>query len=70
MLGPTKVYKAQFEDPYSLRGMFGLSDTRNVAHGSGSTIYPQFVLYLYTCIFFLHVLKYGNFNKLTETVQN
>ncbi|CAK1550317.1 unnamed protein product [Leptosia nina] len=36
MLGPTKVFKAQFEDPYSLRGMFGLSDTRNVAHGSDS----------------------------------
>ncbi|XP_014361403.2 nucleoside diphosphate kinase 6 [Papilio machaon] len=38
MLGPTKVYKAQFQEPYSLRGMFGISDTRNVAHGSDSTI--------------------------------
>lgn len=35
MLGPTKVYHAQFKEPYCLRGMFGISDTRNVAHGSG-----------------------------------
>ncbi|KAJ0174886.1 hypothetical protein K1T71_009994 [Dendrolimus kikuchii] len=36
LLGPTSVYKAQFQDPYCLRGMFGISDTRNVAHGSDS----------------------------------
>ncbi|CAH2043046.1 unnamed protein product, partial [Iphiclides podalirius] len=36
LLGPTKVYKAQFQQPFSLRGMFGISDTRNVAHGSDS----------------------------------
>lgn len=36
MLGPTKVYRAQFDEPYSLRGLFGISDTRNVAHGSGT----------------------------------
>ncbi|OWR50888.1 nucleoside diphosphate kinase 6 like protein [Danaus plexippus plexippus] len=36
MLGPTKVYRAQYQEPYCLRGMFGLSDTRNVAHGSDS----------------------------------
>ncbi|XP_026321658.1 nucleoside diphosphate kinase 6-like [Hyposmocoma kahamanoa] len=36
MLGPTSVYKGQFEDPYCLRGIFGISDTRNVAHGSDS----------------------------------
>ena len=35
LLGPTKVYQAQFTDPNSIRGMFGLSDTRNAAHGSG-----------------------------------
>lgn len=35
LLGPTKVYKAQFQEPFSLRAMFGISDTRNVAHGSG-----------------------------------
>lgn len=36
MLGPTSVYKGQFENPYCLRGIFGISDTRNVAHGSGN----------------------------------
>ncbi|CAH0720581.1 unnamed protein product, partial [Brenthis ino] len=38
MLGPTKVYHAQFKEPYCLRGMFGISDTRNVAHGSDSEV--------------------------------
>ncbi|XP_028178356.1 nucleoside diphosphate kinase 6-like [Ostrinia furnacalis] len=37
LLGPTSVYKGQFQEPYCLRGMFGISDTRNVAHGSDST---------------------------------
>ncbi|XP_022662295.1 nucleoside diphosphate kinase 6-like [Varroa jacobsoni] len=36
LLGPTKVFKAVFEDPDSLRGQFGLTDTRNAAHGSNS----------------------------------
>ncbi|XP_072945053.1 nucleoside diphosphate kinase 6-like [Epargyreus clarus] len=54
MLGPTKVYKAQFQDPYCLRGMFGISDTRNVAHGSDSLtsaereikfFFPEFSFY-------------------------
>lgn len=36
LLGPTKVYQAQFTDPDSIRGKFGLSDTRNAAHGSDS----------------------------------
>lgn len=35
LLGPTKAYRAQFTDPESIRGIFGLSDTRNAAHGSG-----------------------------------
>ncbi|XP_047535351.1 nucleoside diphosphate kinase 6-like [Vanessa atalanta] len=54
MLGPTKVYKAQFEEPNCLRGMFGISDTRNVAHGSDSVtsaereikfFFPEFSFY-------------------------
>ena len=50
LLGPTKVYKyvslkrpwhwlffrAQYEQPESIRGRFGLTDTRNAAHGSDS----------------------------------
>ncbi|OXU17994.1 hypothetical protein TSAR_011172 [Trichomalopsis sarcophagae] len=36
LLGPTKVFQAQYSAPNSIRGMFGLSDTRNAAHGSDS----------------------------------
>lgn len=36
LMGPTKVYQAQFEAPDTIRGMYGLSDTRNATHGSGS----------------------------------
>lgn len=36
LMGPTKVYQAQYTDPKTIRGMFGLSDTRNAAHGSDS----------------------------------
>lgn len=35
LLGPTKVYKTVISHPESIRGMFGLTDTRNVGHGSG-----------------------------------
>ena len=34
LLGPTKVTRAQFESEDSIRGRYGISDTRNVAHGS------------------------------------
>jgi len=37
LIGPTKVYKTQYEQPDSLRGQFGLTDTRNATHGSGMT---------------------------------
>ncbi|GFG35031.1 hypothetical protein Cfor_04392, partial [Coptotermes formosanus] len=37
LMGPTKVYHAQFTAPYSIRGRFGLSDTRNAVHGSDSS---------------------------------
>lgn len=36
LMGPTKVYQAQYTEPESIRGMFGLSDTRNATHGSDS----------------------------------
>lgn len=35
-MGPTKVYKTIFSHPNSIRGLFGLSDTRNACHGSDS----------------------------------
>lgn len=34
-MGPTKVFKTIFEAPDTIRGQFGLSDTRNATHGSG-----------------------------------
>ncbi|KAF6030395.1 hypothetical protein EB796_011312 [Bugula neritina] len=36
LMGPTKVYRAQYESPTSIRGLYGISDTRNAAHGSDS----------------------------------
>lgn len=36
VLGPTKVYHTVFTHSESIRGRFGLSDTRNAAHGSDS----------------------------------
>jgi nucleoside-diphosphate kinase len=36
-MGPTKVYRAQFTAADSIRGRFGLSDTRNAVHGSDSS---------------------------------
>ncbi|XP_035738035.1 nucleoside diphosphate kinase 6-like isoform X1 [Vespa mandarinia] len=36
LMGPTKTYQAQYIAPNSIRGMFGLSDTRNATHGSDS----------------------------------
>lgn len=35
LMGPTKVFRAQHTDPESIRGVYGLTDTRNTVHGSG-----------------------------------
>lgn len=35
LMGPTKVFRARFNSPASIRGQFGLTDTRNTTHGSG-----------------------------------
>ncbi len=35
-MGPTKVFKTIYDQPDSLRGMFGTTDTRNATHGSDS----------------------------------
>lgn len=35
LMGPTKVYMTQHTHPCTIRGRHGLSDTRNVTHGSG-----------------------------------
>lgn len=36
LMGPTRTYQAQVLAPYSIRGMYGLTDTRNSTHGSDS----------------------------------
>ncbi|XP_061609002.1 nucleoside diphosphate kinase 6 [Phyllopteryx taeniolatus] len=36
LMGPTKVFRARYTSPASLRAQFGLTDTRNTAHGSDS----------------------------------
>lgn len=36
LMGPTKVFKTRFEQPETIRGQFGLTDTRNCSHGSDS----------------------------------
>lgn len=36
LMGPTKVYQAQYNAQDTIRGTFGLSDTRNATHGSGN----------------------------------
>lgn len=37
LMGPTKVFRSRFTHPASIRGRYGLSDTRNCSHGSDST---------------------------------
>nr|CAG4635175.1 EOG090X0HUX [Alona affinis] len=37
-MGPTKTFRAQNEVPCTIRGTFGLTDTRNCTHGSDSNI--------------------------------
>lgn len=53
LLGPTKVFKAIYSHPDSIRGLCGLTDTRNACHGSDSqesvlneitSIFPDFNL--------------------------
>nr|CAG4642175.1 EOG090X0HUX [Eurycercus lamellatus] len=38
LMGPTKTFKAQYEAPSTIRGSFGLTDTRNSTHGSDSVL--------------------------------
>lgn len=35
-MGPTKVFKTRYTNPETIRGQFGLTDTRNSTHGSDS----------------------------------
>jgi nucleoside-diphosphate kinase len=35
-MGPTKVFKTIYEEPNSIRALYGITDTRNATHGSDS----------------------------------
>lgn len=35
IMGPTKVYKTIYSHPETIRGKYGLTDTRNATHGAG-----------------------------------
>ncbi|CAG2059297.1 unnamed protein product [Timema podura] len=57
LMGPTKVYQAQFSDPNTIRGSYGISDTRNATHGSDSPesaareialLFPTFDLHVWS----------------------
>nr|ADO28336.1 nucleoside diphosphate kinase 6 [Ictalurus furcatus] len=37
LMGPTKVYRARYTSPRSIRALYGLTDTRNTTHGSDSS---------------------------------
>lgn len=37
LMGPTKVFRAQYTSPATIRAQFGLTDTRNTTHGSDSS---------------------------------
>lgn len=37
-MGPTRVFRARYTAPDSIRGSFGLTDTRNTTHGSDSPV--------------------------------
>ncbi|KAH9505036.1 Nucleoside diphosphate kinase 6 [Bulinus truncatus] len=41
LMGPTKVLKTIFDEPLSIRGLYGLTDTRNCTHGSDSEANAQ-----------------------------
>uniref|UniRef100_A0A3B1JPL4 Nucleoside diphosphate kinase n=1 Tax=Astyanax mexicanus TaxID=7994 RepID=A0A3B1JPL4_ASTMX len=36
LMGPTKVYRARYTSPSTIRAQYGLTDTRNTTHGSDS----------------------------------
>ncbi|XDA86615.1 hypothetical protein R6Z07F_016352 [Ovis aries] len=38
VMGPTRVFRARHVAPESIRGSFGLTDTRNTTHGSDSVV--------------------------------
>lgn len=46
LMGPTKVFRARYTSPASIRAQFGLTDTRNTTHGSGREYVECHVFYI------------------------
>ncbi|XP_018590595.1 nucleoside diphosphate kinase 6 [Scleropages formosus] len=38
LMGPTKVFRARYTSPTTIRALYGLTDTRNTTHGSDSEV--------------------------------
>ncbi|XP_069944217.1 nucleoside diphosphate kinase 6 isoform X3 [Cherax quadricarinatus] len=55
VMGPTKVYKTKYEAPDTIRGMYGLTDTRNSTHGSGTCWYYMILGETFSEVFTLMV---------------
>lgn len=64
LMGPTKVFQAQFTAPDTIRGKYGLSDTRNATHGSGNILINLFSVNNIT-IFVLFILIY-RFSRISR----
>lgn len=69
LMGPTKVFQARNSVPDSIRGAYGLTDTRNTTHGSGRPVLLGWVLgkdwssgrrewWYFVCICLLSVLGF------------
>lgn len=61
LMGPTKVFRARYTSPASIRGQFGLTDTRNTTHGSGRK-YVECHVFIYVDL--EHVLHPGMSNHI------
>lgn len=67
LMGPTKVYEAQYIAPNTIRGMFGLSDTRNATHGSGiihSFYKNSFIFLIINYISYINKNYYFRFGEI------
>ncbi len=52
-MGPTKVFKTIYEQPETIRGTYGTTDTRNATHGSGvQSYFNKFNLIFFNFIIF------------------
>lgn len=58
-MGPTKVFEAKLSNPDSIRGKYGLTDTRNVTHGSGIFL----IVFVWTKSAYKQTCRHGIWNE-------